>query len=634
MKGRVFFVLFFICILFKGFASETNFGIIPEKLLVNANAILRYYNVDVNIISQTAYTKSVKYAITILNPNADDLAHLTFYYDNTNILGMIHGKIFDKNGKLIRKITAKEIKDRSYLSESTVLGDGRLKYVEIYNTTYPFTVQFEYSISYNGFVTLPDWSPLWDYNVSIEESKYTLKSNLDFKFHYKEQNLPNGPIVDSSDKTITHTWKLENFQAIQNEPFSKGIAAIHPKLFISPDIFKYHGYDGSLESWSSLGSWIYKLLEGRNDFSLQTKAIVDSIKKESLNNFETAKKIYEYVQSKTRYVSIQLGIGGFRPFSAMEVDKTGYGDCKALTNYTKSLLDYAGIPSYYTIINGGDYANEIITDYVSIDQMNHVILCIPFDNDTIWAECTNQYIPFGYLGLFTDNRFALIVSSDGGKLVKTKKYNLNENTQIRKISAQIDNTGIINTRISTNYAGLQYDFLSNQLYLKKQEQKDNLLKNIKLENFILNDFRYSEYKNLNPMVIEEIDLQINNYISIVGDRMIFPLTILDPQNYVPSKVNNRKTDVAIRFSYFDQDSIIYDIPDKFIVEFTPGPVLIESKFGKYSSYSEVRDNKIFFNRKIERYEGVYPPESYDELIAFYKQIVKADNQKAILIKSL
>jgi hypothetical protein len=50
-----------------------------------------------------------------------------------------------------------------------------------------------------------------------------------------------------------------------------------------------------------------------------------------------AKLIYDYVQQKSRYVSIQVGIGGWKPMDASDVDRLGYGDCKGLTNYTKAL---------------------------------------------------------------------------------------------------------------------------------------------------------------------------------------------------------------------------------------------------------------------------------------------------------
>ena len=69
---------------------------------------------------------------------------------------------------------------------------------------------------------------------------------------------------------------------------------------------------------------------------------------------EKAKKIYQFVQDKTRYISVQVGIGGWKPFNTSEVDKLGYGDCKALTNYTMSLLKAAGVTSNYCVVYGGD----------------------------------------------------------------------------------------------------------------------------------------------------------------------------------------------------------------------------------------------------------------------------------------
>ena len=52
---------------------------------------------------------------------------------------------------------------------------------------------------------------------------------------------------------------------------------------------------------------------------------------------EKAKIVYKYMQEKTRYISVQVGIGGFKPMLAKDVDRLGYGDCKALSNYTKAL---------------------------------------------------------------------------------------------------------------------------------------------------------------------------------------------------------------------------------------------------------------------------------------------------------
>ena len=95
---------------------------------------------------------------------------------------------------------------------------------------------------------------------------------------------------------------------------------------------------------------------------------------------EKAKIIYNYVQSKTRYVIIQLGIGSWKPMIVKDVDKLGYGDCKALTNYTRVLLENVGVSSFFTVIYGDSNKRDFDKDFVSI-QGNHVILSIPYNNE-------------------------------------------------------------------------------------------------------------------------------------------------------------------------------------------------------------------------------------------------------------
>ena len=51
------------------------------------------------------------------------------------------------------------------------------------------------------------------------------------------------------------------------------------------------------------------------------------------DDYLKAEALYRYLQERMRYVSIQYGVGGFQPFSAKDVDKWNYGDCKARNNF-------------------------------------------------------------------------------------------------------------------------------------------------------------------------------------------------------------------------------------------------------------------------------------------------------------
>src|SRR5579863_10407875 len=147
------------------------------------------------------------------------------------------------------------------------------------------------------------------------------------------------------------------------------------------------------------------------------------------------------MQQKTHYVSVQMGIGGWRPFTAADVDKDGYGDCKALVNYTKALLKSVDINSYYCVVYGNTEEKLSLRDDFASLQGNHVILCLPFKNDTTWLECTDQKIPLGFLGDFTDDRTVLAFTPEGGKLMHTPKYTTDENLEKRKANFVIDQEG-------------------------------------------------------------------------------------------------------------------------------------------------------------------------------------------------
>lgn len=159
-----------------------------------------------------------------------------------------------------------------------------------------------------------------------------------------------------------------------------------------------------------------KLIQDRDVLDVSTIEKIKSLVAGVTNPIEKAKIVYKFVQDKTRYISVQIGIGGWEPIAANQVDKVGYGDCKGLTNYTKALLDAVGITSYFTLVYAQQKRN-IVKDFSSM-QGNHAILNIPNNGNDIWLECTSQTISFGFLGDFTDDRDVLVVTPEGGIIKK------------------------------------------------------------------------------------------------------------------------------------------------------------------------------------------------------------------------
>jgi hypothetical protein len=100
---------------------------------------------------------------------------------------------------------------------------------------------------------------------------------------------------------------------------------------------------------------------------------------------------------------------------------------------------------------------------------------------------------------------------------------------------------------------------------------------------------------------------------------------------IPARIENRKTDVVIRNGYVDVDTVEFTFPEDIYPEFTPEPIKISSKFGEYEVHFKMEQSKLIYIRTIKEIDGIYPPESYNELIEFRKGVNKADNTKVVFM---
>ncbi|HEY6503035.1 MAG TPA: DUF3857 domain-containing protein [Chitinophagaceae bacterium] len=634
MKRSVIILWCFINVLSAN-AGDGEYSVmkIAPALLKNANAVLRLEEMRFEIVSPRQTILKNHYVITILNENGDDWAEFYEYYDKFHEIESVEGVLYDANGKQLKRIKKKDLEDRSGSSGSNLADDNRIKRHNFYYKVYPYTVEYIVEITNKGTLFFPQWSPQGDERISVESSTMTVVCPSDYQFRYKAFKYNNEPVTTQEKSTKTVTWSAKDMPAIVREPYSPLWHELTTVVIFGPTDFQMEDYKGNMMSWQDFGKFVYTLKQGREQLPDNIKKTVHQVADGVSDPAEKVARLYQYMQSNTRYVSIQLGIGGWQPFDASYVASKSYGDCKALTNYMYSILKEVGINSYYSLIRAGKYANYITDDFPS-QQFNHVILCVPLPKDTMWLECTSQTMPAGYLGDFTSDRYALLVDENGGKLIRTPRYNIDDNLQSRNVKAILEGNGTLAIKAVTRYSGLQQDDIHGLInQLSKDKVKEYLHEQFDFATYDINQFEYKEEKKSLPVVNESLDITVSNYATITGKRLFIVPNVMTRSYRKPSQDTARKYDIQLGIEYRDVDTVEIELPKGYEAEAMPQDVSVNSKFGKYNCSIKLKDNKLCYYRSIESYSGRFPAKEYNDLVKFYEAVYKADRNKVVLVKN-
>ncbi|WP_052143718.1 DUF3857 domain-containing protein [Wocania ichthyoenteri] len=605
---------------------------ISKDLKENSNAVIRLNEVVISLKSSSEMSVKEKRIITVLNKQGNKNIDAYVHYDNNVKIKTLEVLAFDAFGNEIKKIRKNDFKDVSAVDGGTLYSDSRVKYLEYTPINYPYTIEFTYETITGNTAFIPSFTPIDDYFVSVETSSYTINYPEDITIRKKEKNIEN---IEIEKEVIAGRifYKAKNLSAFKPEDYSPSMVDFAPKILFASKQFTLEGVNTVVENWDDFAKWMYHdLIKVTHDLPESTISDIQNLVKDETNNIDKAKKIYQYVQDKVRYISVQVGIGGWKPFNASEVDRLSYGDCKALTNYTMSLLKSANIESNYSVVYAGSSQRNIEEDFTSI-QGNHVILSIPNDNETIWLECTSQELPFGFIGDFTDNRDVLVITPEGGKIQRTKKYNTKENAQIIKGNYSVSNDGVINVHATVKSEGIQYD---DKYWLESETERD-------LDKHYKKRWRYINNMNIDNMEIindkdsivfnETLNFQATNYSKIVANRMLLTVNALNRNTHIPDRYRDRKLPLKIKRGFKDIDEVEITLPQDYKVELLPNKKVIENKFGSYKFEVIVKDeNTLLYKREFVVNDGEFPKEDYSKFRTFYKEVSKQDNTKVALIK--
>lgn len=614
-------------------AQDINLAVsnIPDSLLTGAHSVVRYDHSELEVSSASKAVLKSRTIITVLDPGGDN--NLLFYEFTDKFHKLDHAeiKVYDKNGQQVSKISRKQMNMES--SGSGLVEEGEVIYYKVPASFYPITIETNSEMRYKGILNYPSYS-ISRPNQSVQQSSFEVKVPVAVGLRYKNKHTAIKPVISEQSNLQLYKWEARSVKAVPDQPWSVSYESRYPTVLIAPNKFELDDYPGDMTSWKEFGKWFQILAKKAIDLPEPKKNIFREMVKDAQTDKEKARILYTYMQDNFRYVSIQLGIGGWRPFPASFTDAKKYGDCKALSNYMQAMLDAVGVRSHMALINAGFNKEPVDQDF-SRNGFNHVILCVPNSGDSIWLECTSSTTDFGRLGNFTENRNALLITPDGGQLVRTPFSKSEENFLTVNTDIRIDKERTGKAVMRLRGTGEFKDWMiSDFMHATEDKKKENIMQFLSLKDSRSCSIKLDgnmRQKTLPLLVSMEFD-KVEGFKA--GSKIFFDKHLHKQwTHYLPS-AENRKLDVYFYYPLRRTDTTRFYLPENCKVETVPEPVAFSFALGSYSSTLkyDAASNCLISISQLELKKHVFPAKDYAEARLFFDKIGKDQTQKWIAIQ--
>jgi hypothetical protein len=576
--------------------------------------------------------------ITILDEAGYASAVFKDYHNSFRHIRSLKYTLFDGSGKRIKKLNKSDAFDLMF-NASYEIGDARMLILDPEYRIYPFTVEIEVEISYDSFLDFPVWMPRASHDLEVRSATLILEHYKGFAFRNREFNGVNPPKKTSRIKTYSSgiaeeiseiTWTLHNLPAVSRQLNYKLFEINQPKVHIVPVDFAYDNKPGSFNTWKDFGDWYLYINRDRDALTTETKLYLDKLKAKNLQKDETVNVIYSYLQSKTRYISIQLGIGGYQTIPSDEVEKTGYGDCKALTNYMKAMLRYIGIESNCILVRAGSDVPDVLGDFPS-NQFNHVFLGVPLEADTLLLECTSQITSPGHIGTFTDDRNVLWISQGSSKIIRAPIYTAEENVKHSKAIVSLNEEGNASIALDITQQGIYFDDIMAYKHLRTDQIEKFNYGKFDYKNFLIQSFSFDESDKSDAVLKLKYMLKINGLAKPVVGKLVLPVNIL-PQLDSELEIDlvNKVCDIARGFTLADEVEVRF--PENYRVDFLPQIVKEVSNYGslEITVSQDITTGYVRIKRKAMFKKGLYQKEAFEEFNQYVKKVRALDQSKIVV----
>jgi transglutaminase-like putative cysteine protease len=272
----------------------------------------------------------------------------------------------------------------------------------------------------------------------VRRFRYVVEAPLSRPLSWGGRGMPN-PVVTERDGVRVYDFVDEDVPGLDGE------AGMPPWL----EVARYLSVS-TYSSWGDLGRWYESLIREQLRIDDELRAVVARIKAEARNEGDLVRLLYEYVVTQTRYVGIELGIHGWKPYPVTEVHRRRYGDCKDKASLLVVLLREAGIPAHLALVRTIQLGHAADTP-PSMWAFNHAIAWVP--SLDLFLDGTAEQSGWRDLPSMDQGALALIVDGEQSRLVTIPVQPADANQNVSAYELHLRDDGALAVRGRERFRG-------------------------------------------------------------------------------------------------------------------------------------------------------------------------------------
>ena len=456
----------------------------------------------------------------------------------------------------------------------------------------------------------------------------------------------NHPGVEPKVNGTSYSWELRNLAPIEDEPASPSVQTLAPRLAINYAPQAAAGFR-SFGTWADVSRWYTELADPQSEPDDAIAAKARELTAGAKTELEKIQAVGRFVQG-IQYISIQIGIGGYRPHKATEVFAKKYGDCKDKATLMRAMLKTLGMQSYHVLIFSGD-RTYVRQEWASPSQFNHCIIAVRVGAGTaapsvvehaqlgrlLIFDATDEDTPVGDLPDHEQGSFALVAAGDTGALLRMPTTPPETNHLERTAEVTLDATGAIRATVRDRAAG-QSAVQWRRLF--KARSRPDFGKAVErwitggtATGAVLSKVEPTDDQSGGRFSLD-MEFAADRYAQSMMDRLlVFKPALVARGDSVRLAEPTRKHPVVLESEVFSE-TVRYKLPDGFAVDEMPDAVKLNSDFATYTASYEVKDGHLLFTRKLIQLATTIPAEQYKSVRDFFGRIRASEEAPIVLAK--